>query len=61
MIQMKTINRKQAEELLLKSEVSKSQLDQDKNELCIIFKLEDGKTVLMKYNIVKQTKSYFLA
>ncbi len=57
---MKTIDRQQAEDLLVHYELVNSQLNQDKKELCITLKLSDGKKVLMKYNISNKIKSYFL-
>jgi hypothetical protein len=57
---MKTIDRKQAEELLLKSKVSNSELNHNKKEICINLNLLDGKTVLIKYNISAKSKSYYL-
>lgn len=59
-LNMKAIDRKQAEELLLSSEVIKSQINQDKNEICLKFKLINGKTILMKYRIPNYTKSYYI-
>lgn len=56
---MESIDRTQVEDLLDKFKVSFTELNQDKNEICIILKLSNGKTVLMKYNIHDKTKRYY--
>lgn len=57
---MKKITRAQAEKLLLNSEVIKTNVKQDKNELQISMHLSINKSCLVKYNVKKQTKTYFI-
>ncbi len=57
---MKKITRKQAEQLLLNSDVINSKVEQNKNELRVSMSLAGNKSCLVKYDIKNHTKSYFL-
>ena len=57
---MENIERSQAEKLLEKFNVCYSRLKQNSNDISIFLKLSNGKTILMKYNIQKKNKSFYL-
>jgi len=55
---MKIISRDEAETLLLKNEVLSSHVDQDKNEMRIIFILSNNASCRVIYNLASHQKSY---
>lgn len=57
---MKKISREQAEQLFLNSNVLQSKVEQDKKELRVFMSLSGNKSCLVKYDLKKQTKTYFL-
>jgi hypothetical protein len=57
---MKKITRKQAEQLMLKHKVVKTNVNNDKRELRVIFTLSNAVSFLVKYDVKKRCKSYYL-
>jgi hypothetical protein len=57
---MKKISREQAEKLFLDSNVLKTKIEQDENELRISMILSGNKSCLVKFDFKDQQKTYFL-
>lgn len=57
---MKKITRTQAEQLMLKHKVVKTNVKKDKRELCVFFTLSNDTSFLVKYDIKKHRKSYYM-
>ncbi len=57
---MEQITRQQAEKLMLKHKVVKTNVKQAKNELCVFFTLSNKKSFLVKYDVKKHDKSYHI-
>ena len=57
---MEKITREQAEKLVLKSHIVKTELKQNKKELRLLMKLTDNKSLLVSYDIQKGKKTFFI-
>jgi hypothetical protein len=57
---MKKITREQAEQLFLVSNVLNTNVEQDKKELRVSMTLSGNKSCLVKFDLIKQQKTYFL-
>jgi len=57
---MKKITRDQAEQLMLKYEVVKTNVKKEKNELCVFFTLSNDISFLVKYDVKNYSKNYFM-
>jgi len=56
---IKQITREQADQKFLDSEILHSDIEQDKKELRLFFRLNDHTTILVKYDVLKKCKSYY--
>ena len=57
---MEQITRTKAEKLMLKYKVVKTDVKQIKHKLCVFFTLSNNKSFLVKYDVRKRNKSYYL-
>ena len=57
---MHKINRNQAEEIFNKSDVINTQINQNEDNLCLIFDFSNGEHLQMNYKQPEGEKSYFL-
>jgi len=57
---MEQLTRQQAEKLMLRHKVIKTNVKQTKKDLCVYFTLSNNKSFFVKYDVKKQNKSYFL-
>ena len=57
---MKKISREQAEKLFEKEKVINTKVEQDKNELRISLNLSSNVSCLIKFDVKKQKKTYFI-
>jgi hypothetical protein len=57
---MKKISRIQAERLMIKHKVIKTKVTNDKRELSVIFTLSNSVSFLIKYDVKKRDKTYYL-
>jgi len=57
---MKQITREEAEKLFELKEVISSHVRQDERELCLFFEYADHTSLIYKYNLQEQNKTYFI-
>jgi hypothetical protein len=57
---MHQLSREKAEKLIDDKNVVSTKIEQDKNELRVYLTLADGKSCLVTYDKIDQTKKYFL-
>ena len=53
------LTREQADKIFLDSNIIKTDIEQDKNELRLLFHLENEQAVLVKYDLQAKSKTYF--
>lgn len=57
---MKEITRFEAESLFQNHSVMNRTIQQSRNELSIVMMISDHRSLIVKYNVPKQTKRYYL-
>ena len=57
---MKEITRSEAESLFQENAVVKRHIQQSNQELSIVMAISDNTSLIVKYNVPKQTKHYYL-